>query len=303
MKTSLKKILGIVLSLVIVFSVCSVPASAVNIYEENTYNGLIEVYDYGNKEDKNFFERIADTFHWYIARLFILFDADCPFCGEHFMVPELEHSMEYYYNDAINALKDYKGKVKIEKKRTVAAEVTDVSSVVAAITDPIAESLSGTTTDSYSFVAGVTADGKKITDVVQPLGRKAEITEEGVYGSFARYEYVEENTTAVKSLSINLVSETARFDGTAVTQPIHNSSIIEPINPGALELGPLIITEADINYPVTSAGIEFDDEGRISTLLIEIPVESTFTGNVASISFKTSCQAEITEEYTVTYVS
>ena len=72
MKKSIRKIFALLLTFVIIFSISAVPVSAKNIYEENHFMGLIEVYDYGNEEDKNFFEKIKDTFHWYIARIFIL---------------------------------------------------------------------------------------------------------------------------------------------------------------------------------------------------------------------------------------
>ena len=73
MKKSLKKLSALLVVLTLLFSLGSVPASAVNVYEDNKFYGYNEVYDYGNEEDKNFFEKIKDTFHWYIARLFSYF--------------------------------------------------------------------------------------------------------------------------------------------------------------------------------------------------------------------------------------
>ena len=48
MKKSIRKIVAMVLTFVIIFSISAVPVSAKNIYEENHFMGLIEVYDYGN---------------------------------------------------------------------------------------------------------------------------------------------------------------------------------------------------------------------------------------------------------------
>ena len=58
MKKSIRKIFALVLTFVIIFSISVVPVSAKNIYEKNNFMGLIEVYDYGNEEDKTFFEKI-----------------------------------------------------------------------------------------------------------------------------------------------------------------------------------------------------------------------------------------------------
>ncbi len=299
MKGTIKKSLALILSLIIAVSVATVPASAVNVYEENYYNGLVEIYDFGNAEDKNFFQKIADLFHWYIARIFVYFEADCPICGEHFAVPTLADSAESYYNSAINGLKAYKDKVTIEKKRTVNIEMIDVpAQVIQSILTPIAESISGTTKTTYIFENGVDTEGRKITDVIQPLGRNAELTKEGVYSSVAFSNAYAEKVTAI---TLNLISETSIFDGTVIHNPIFNSSVIEPVNPGILELGPVNIIQAELTYPETSASIIFDDEGNAKTIKISIPVDATFTGKAAMIAFNASCHAEITEEYNVTY--
>ena len=298
MKNSLKKSLALIMSLIIIASLATVPASAVNIYEEDKFMGLIEIYDYGNEEDKNFFQKIADTFHWYIARLFIYFEGDCPFCGEHFAAPYLEPT-EDYYNKAINDLKAYKGKVTVEKIKTVNIETSDATvQVVKSIIDPIAENLSKTTKTTYVFENGIDSEGIKITDVIQPLGRYAQLTNDGVYSSTASFsEYGEK----IRKSTIYLISETSDFNGTVVTNPVYNSTVIEPINPAALEISPVIISAAELTYPETSASIIFDDEGNAKTIKISIPIDATFTGKAAMIAFTAECQAKITEEYTVTY--
>jgi hypothetical protein len=300
MKKSIRKIFALVLTFVIIFSISVVPVSAKNIYEKNNFMGLIEVYDYGNEEDKTFFEKIKDTFHWYIARLFAYFDGDCPVCGEHFAVPYLDDSVENYYNKAVNDLKIYKGLVTIKKTRTVNIEVKDTPKVVQSIIDPIAESLTGTTTETYIFLNGKNTEGRKITDVIQPLGRNAEMTNDAVSDNSLRFSS-DEGQAMVTALTISLAAENSIFDGTVLQNPPYNSSVIDPINPAALDLGPLKIITAEISYPETLVAASFDDNLRATSIKIDIPINAFFTGNASVIRFSANCEARITEEYTITY--
>lgn len=300
MKKTIRKIVAMVLSLVIIFSISSVPVSAKNIYDEKQFMGLIEVYDYGNEGDKNFFEKIKDTFHWYIARLFVYFDGNCPVCGEHFAVPYVDDSVENYYNKAVNDLKIYKGLVTIKKTRTVNIEVKDTPKVVQSIIDPIAENISGTTTETYIFLNGKDAEGRKITDVIQPLGRNAELTNDAVADNSLRFSSDEDQAT-VTSLTISLAEENSIFDGTVLQNPPYNSSVIDPINPAALDLGPLKIIDAEISYSETLVAASFDDNLRATSIKIDIPIYAYFTGYAGPIKFSTGCDAKITEEYTITY--
>lgn len=300
MKKSIKKLSALLVVLTLLFSLGSVPASAVNVYEDNKFHGYNEVYDYGNEEDKNFFEKIKDTFHWYIARLFFYFEADCPICGEHFLPPDLVNA-EDCYNDAVNALKNYKGTVTVKRVSTTDIQVQDVPQVVAAIVGPVCENLAGTTENTYTFIAGKTLDGKAITDVVEPIGRKADLSAEGVHGSFTKFTGDE---LIPQSLSIQLVPEAERFDGTSMVNVApHNASVMETINLATLELGPIKIYEAESSYPGTEIYAEFDNLGRITSIKLVRPYDMVATGKTGPISVTAGFHIEQTEEYTITYVS
>ena len=299
MKKSIRKIFALVLTFVIIFSISVVPVSAKNIYEKNNFMGLIEVYDYGNEEDKTFFEKIKDTFHWYIARIFIYFEADCPICGEHFLPPEISETVDYY-NNAINSLKAYEGVVKIKKVSTTNVAVVDVPSTVASIVNSICNNFAGTIENTYTFTSGKTVDGIAITDVVEPLGRNATLTEKGIYGSHAK---INAEANIPRSLRIQLESETESFDGTSTANTVHNASVIKTINFATLDLGDMKITSADTTYPGTQIYAQFDDLGRITSLILERPFESRTKAKAASVSMTLNFKVDMSEEYTITYVS
>lgn len=299
MKKSIRKIFALVLTFVIIFSISVVPVSAKNIYEKNNFMGLIEVYDYGNEEDKTFFEKIKDTFHWYIARIFIYFEADCPICGEHFLPPEFSATVDYY-NNAINALKAYEGVVTIKKVSTTDVAVVDVPSTVASIVNSICNNFAGTIENTYTFTSGKTVDGIAITDVVEPLGRNATLTEKGIYGSHAK---INAEANIPRSLRIQLVSETESFDGTSTVNAVHNASVIKTINFATLDLGDIKITSADTTYPGTQIYAQFDDLGRITSLSLERPFESRTKAKAASVSMTVNFKVDVSEEYNITYVS
>ena len=299
MKKSIRKIFALVLTFVIIFSISVVPVSAKNIYEENRFMGLIEVYDYGNEEDKNFFEKIKDTFHWYIARIFIYFEADCPICGEHFLPPEISATVDYY-NNAINALKAYEGVVTIKKVSTTNVAVMNLPSTVASLVNQICNNFAGTIENTYTFTSGKTVDGVAITDVVEPLGRNATLTEKGIYGSHAK---INAEANIPRSLRIQLESETESFDGTSTVNAVHNASVIKTINFATLDLGDIKITSADTTYPGTQIYAQFDDLGRITSLSLERPFESRTKAKAASVSMTVNFKVDMSEEYTITYVS
>ena len=295
----MKKLIALVFVVLMLVNIAVVPVSAVNIYEKNNFMGLIEVYDYGNEEDKTFFEKIKDTFHWYIARICIYFEADCPICGEHFLPPEFSATVDYY-NNAINSLKAYEGVVKIKKVSTTNVAVVDAPSTVASIVNQVCNKFAGTTENTYTFISGKTVDGIAITDVVEPLGRNATLTENGIYGSHAK---INAEANIPRSLRIQLVSETERFDGTSTVNAVHNASVIETINFATLDLGDIKITSADTTYPGTQIYAQFDDLGRITSLSLERPFESRTTAKVAPISMTLNFKVDMSEEYTITYVS
>ena len=299
MKKTIRKIVAMVLSLVIIFSISAVPVSAKNIYEENQFMGLIEVYNYGNEGDKNFFEKIKDTFHWYIARIFIYFEADCPICGEHFLPPEISATVDYY-NNAINSLKAYEGVVTIKKVSTTDVAVVNVPSTVASIVNQVCNNFAGTIENTYTFTSGKTVDGVAITDVVEPLGRNATLTEKGIYGSHAK---INAEANIPRSLRIQLESETESFDGTSTVNAVHNASVIKTINFATLDLGVIKITSADTTYPGTQIYAQFDDLGRITSLSLERPFESRTKAKAASVSMTLNFKVDMSEEYTITYVS
>lgn len=299
MKKSIRKIFALILTFVIIFSISVVPVSAKNIYEKNNFMGLIEVYDYGNEEDKNFFEKIKDTFHWYIARIFIYFEADCPICGEHFFPPEISATVDYY-NNAINSLKAYEGVVTIKKVSTTDVAVVNVPSTVASIVNQVCNNFAGTIENTYTFTSGKTVDGIAITDVVEPLGRNATLTEKGIYGSHAK---INAEANIPRSLRIQLESETESFDGTSTVNAVHNASVIETINFATLDLGNIKITSAHTTYPGTQIYAQFDDLGRITSLRLERPFESRTTAKAASVSMTLNFKVDMSEEYTITYVS
>lgn len=299
MKKSIRKIVAMVLTFVIIFSISAVPVSAKNIYEENQFMGLIEVYDYGNEEDKNFFEKIKDTFHWYIARIFIYFEADCPICGEHFLPPEISATVDYY-NNAINSLKAYEGVVTIKKVSTTNVAVMNLPSTVASLVNQVCNNFAGTIENTYTFTSGKTVDGVAITDVVEPLGRNATLTEKGIYGSHAK---INAEANIPRSLRIQLESETESFDGTSTVNAVHNASVIKTINFATLDLGDIKITSADTTYPGTQIYAQFDDLGRITNLSLERPFESRTKAKAASVSMTLNFKVDMSEEYTITYVS
>ena len=238
------------------------------------------------------------SFFFYIY-LFIYFEADCPICGEHFLPPEISATVDYY-NNAINSLKAYEGVVTIKKVSTTNVAVMNLPSTVANTVNQICNNFAGTIENTYTFTSGKTVDGVAITDVVEPLGRNATLTEKGIYGSHAK---INAEANIPRSLRIQLVSEIESFDGTSTVKAVHNASVIKTINFATLDLGDIKITSADTTYPGTQIYAQFDDLGRITSLSLERPFESRTKAKAASVSMTVNFKVDMSDEYTITYVS
>ena len=194
----------------------------------------------------------------------------------------------------------YEGVVKIEKVSTTNVAVVDVPSTVANTVNQICNNFAGTIENTYTFTSGKTVDGIAITDVVEPLGRNATLTENGIYGSNAK---INAEANIPRSLRIQLVSETESFNGTSTVNTVHNASVIKTINFATLDLGDMKITSADTTYPGTQIYAQFDDLGRITSLSLERPFESRTKAKAASLSMTLNFKVDMSEEYTITYVS
>ena len=191
-------------------------------------------------------------------------------------VPSTKEEIAAAYNKAINEYKAYKGNVTVKKVETIAIEVKDLPGVVAAIVNPVVEGFTGTTENTWTFDNGadVADPARMLADKMIPGGRDAAVQAAGLAEASATA-----NADGGYTMYIKFVAESSKFDGTKNTsEPTYHMGAMDPLNLGTLDLGPITITEAELNYPGATCEATVDGQGRLVKLVNKLPLDGYGTG-------------------------
>ena len=179
------------------------------------------------------------------------------------------------YNKAVNDAKHYTGKVTLKKHDIINVALPE--SAASKILNPIIANLTKTEPKEATFenAVGVDDNTRELTKWIIPGGgRDAALQEAGVASASATA-----NADGGYTMTITLVAETSTFDGTNTTsEPTHHKSIMDPLELGSLDLGPVKITNADMKYPGATMTATVDAQGRLVKLVQKLPLEGTGTG-------------------------
>ncbi len=244
------------------------------------------------------FSRIKEIFHSIVERIMKLIGRECPLCkNEGAELPSAKEEIAAAYNDAVNSLKEYKGKVTVIKSTDIDIEISDLLPQVAkTIIEAVAETLEGRTVNTYVFRNGTDSDNVKLTDRITPCGREASLDAAGLVSASSK------KYGSGSVIEFQLKNEVAHYDGTNVTvDAVYNRGITDTLNPAVLDLGPVTVTQAEIAYPCTSVRAELDSEGRLVRLSVELPVEMDAVCKTSVISVRTVILTTVKEEYIFSY--
>lgn len=85
-------------------------------------------------------------------------------------------------------------------------------------------------------------------------------------------------------MDIKLVSEKSTYDGTNTVNPVAHESCMDPLNLATIDLGGVaVISQADMTYPGAVLGCDVDGQGRLTKLVIELPMDGSGTGTVEKV--------------------
>ncbi len=214
-------------------------------------------------------------------------------------IPSTKAEIAEAYNKAINGTKNYTGNVSVHKKSVIAIQVTDApgGAVVLKIVQPIVDKFTGTTESDYSYTNGADAEGGLLAKRVTPGDREAKLTEAGIA-----------NATAVADgdgykMTITLVAEKSTYDGTNTVNPVNHESIMDPLNLATLDVNPIVITAADMNYPGATVEVKVDGQGRMTYHSIKMPLDGSGTGSVKfpPLDATIGLAGSLDDEFTYTY--
>ena len=212
-------------------------------------------------------------------------------------VPSTKEEIAAAYNKAINGFKAYTGNATEKKVETIAIEVKDLPGPVAAIVNPVVEGFTGTTEKEYVFTNGVDADGNKTADRIIPGGRDANGQAAGIAEASATA-----NADGGYTMKIKFVAESSNFDGTQNTsEPEFHKGAMDPLNLGGLDLGPIKIAEAGLDYPGATVEATVDSQGRLIKLVQFLPLGGFGTGKAGPIKGTINLEGSMDATYEITY--
>lgn len=211
-------------------------------------------------------------------------------------VPSSTAEIVAAYNKVITDAKAAK-KVTINKKETVDIKVTDCSIPAASsLINPILSKFMKPIDDTMVFTDGYSADyNRYVGQVIPPSDRPVKLTAAAVATAKATAKgdgYV---------MDIKLKSEKSTFDGTNTVNPDFNNSAVDPLNLATLDISPAQITNADMSYPGTTLSATVDGKGRLTKLVVTIPMEGTGTGSIKIFDLSLGLAGQLVDVYTVTY--
>lgn len=211
-------------------------------------------------------------------------------------VPSSTAEIVAAYNKIIAATKDTKS-ITINKKETVDIQVTDCSIKAAtSLINPIVQKFMKPLDDTMVFTDGYSADyNRYVGQVIPPSDRPAELKEAAVASATATAQgdgYV---------MDIKLNQEKSTYDGTNTVNPDFNNSVVDPLNLATLDISPAEITNADMTYPGTTLSATVDGSGKLTTLVVTIPMEGTGTGSIKIFDISLGLAGQLVDTYTITY--
>ncbi len=220
-----------------------------------------------------------------------------PEAGNTSAVPSTKDEIAAAYNKAINDYRAFTGNVTTKKTETIAIEVKDLPGPVAAIVNPVVEGFTGTTENTFTFTNGVDPEGRVPADKMIPWGRDAAVQAAGLTEATATA-----NADGGYTMKIKFVAESSNFDGTQNTsEPTYHMGAMDPLNLGTLDLGPIKIAEAGLEYPGATVEATVDGQGRLVKLVQILPLSGYGTGKAGPIKATINLAGSMDATYEMTY--
>lgn len=205
------------------------------------------------------------------------------------------------YNDAVNNTKAYTGTINARKVNDMTLNLDDCS--IGFLTSTINGILQGLVSDSdksWTFENCVaTQDDGSTRDLdyhVPPSRRQAALTEAGVASASAT-----DNGDGTYTMKIALVAETSSYDGTNTVNPVHNESVVDPLNLATLDISPAKITSANMNYPGTTLEATVNEDGLLTKLIVELPMAGNGVGSLSGASLEAVISGGNVDTYEFSY--
>lgn len=200
------------------------------------------------------------------------------------------------YNKAINDLRAYTGTVTLKKTETVDIKAKDIPKAVEGVVNSVVQGFLGTTENTYTYTNGVDEGGGPIGERIIPWGRDAAVTPSDIVSC-----KITENADGGYTIEMTFLAESVSYDGTTSTEPVHHKTAMDPLNLATLDISPLEIFSAEMNYPGATVQLTVDSQGRIVKLHNFLPLNGKGNGGYKVIKMTLGLEGSMDSTYEFTY--
>ena len=200
------------------------------------------------------------------------------------------------YNKAINDVRAFQGTVTLTKTEVIDIRAKDIPSAIESAVNGVIKNFVGTTTNTYTYNNGVDEGGGPLGERIIPWGRDACVTPEDITSC-----KITENADGGYTIEMTFLAESVTFDGTTSTEPVHHKTAMDPLNLGTLDVSPLKISSAEMNYPGATVQLTVDGEGRIIKLHNNLPLNGKGQGGLGPIKATLGLEGSMDATYEFAY--
>ena len=205
------------------------------------------------------------------------------------------------YNKAVNDYRAYKGVVTLHKVENTVVNITELPAAAKALEgtlNGIIGNLVKPVDETFTFENGVDQQepSREIGHKMIPWGRDAKVSTADLAEAS-----IKENADGGYTITVKFVSETATFDGTTSTEPVHHMAAMDPLNLGTLDVKPLEIFSAEMTYPGATTSVTVDGQGRLIKLENKLPLEGKGNGGMGFIKATIGIAGQMDSVYEFTY--
>ena len=199
------------------------------------------------------------------------------------------------YNKAVNDAKYYTGGVTLHMLSNASVSIAD--SAAKKIITPVVSSMTTPTDREWKFENGSDSDGRRLSEKLPPEQRESCLDESDVVSATATA-----NSDGGYDIEIVLKEETAVFDGMSNTKDAtSHHKVMDTINLGCYDLGPIIISSADLTYYGATLKATVDNQGRLTRLVITNPVDVEGTDKISGLVLSATAKVQTEDTYELTY--
>jgi len=200
------------------------------------------------------------------------------------------------YNKAINDLRAYTGTVTLKKKEVIDVKAKDIPKAVEGVVNSVVQKFLGTTENTYVYNNGVDENGGPLGERIIPWGRDACVTPSDIASC-----KITENSDGGYTIEMTFLAESVSFDGTTATEPVHHKTAMDPLNLATLDISPLEIFSAEMNYPGATVQLTVDSQGRIVKLHNYLPLNGKGNGGYKVIKLTLGLEGSMDATYEFSY--